>query len=74
VGIVNDQFFRQFILQVIAPIILMLLGVGILVRAKKANYGEVMQIGGIAIIGIVFIVGAGVLFAIGGQIADRIAP
>jgi hypothetical protein len=72
VHLFNDAAIRTFVIQVVAPLILIFIGIGILARSRKANYGEVMNTAVIAFIGIVFIVGAVALMAAGGRVASAL--
>lgn len=65
----NDDQVRTFMIQVAAPIMLIALGLGILMGAKRANYSQVLSTTGIAIIGVMFIVAAGLMMNFGERLA-----
>jgi hypothetical protein len=54
----------------IAPILLAILGAVFIARAQKGEVGRVMTSSTVAVIGIAFIAGAGVLLTLGGTIID----
>jgi hypothetical protein len=58
-----------FIVSKIVPILLAVVGVIILSRSGKGQWSQAITTGGIAILGIFFIAGAGLLFAFGDSLA-----
>jgi hypothetical protein len=60
----------KFFATVIAPIIIAGLGVIFLTRAKSGQVSQTVTSSGIALVGVAFIVGAGVLMGLGGTIVD----
>jgi hypothetical protein len=65
----NTDGIVGFIVSKIVPILLAVVGVIILSRSGKGQWSQALTTGGIAILGIVFIAGAGLLFAFGSSIA-----
>jgi uncharacterized membrane protein len=68
----NDESIRNFILQVITPIMLAFVGLYLMSRAKKANWSDVVTTSGIALIGVMFIGGATVFATVGDDIANSL--
>ena len=65
----NTTGIVGFIVSKIVPILLAVVGVIILSRSGKGQWSQALTTGGIAVLGIVFIAGAGLLFAFGESIA-----
>lgn len=65
----NTDGIVGFIVSKIVPILLAVVGVIILSRSGKGQWSQALTTGGIAILGICFIAGAGLLFAFGSSIA-----
>ena len=65
----NTDGIVGFIVSKIVPILLAVVGVIILSRSGKGQWSAALTTGGIAILGIVFIAGAGLLFAFGESVA-----
>lgn len=65
----NTPGIIGFIVSKIVPILLAVVGVIILSRSGKGRWSEALTTGGIAVLGIIFIAGAGVLFAFGESVA-----
>jgi hypothetical protein len=65
----NTDGIVGFIVAKIVPILLAVVGVIILSRSGKGQWSAALTTGGIAVLGIVFIAGAGLLFAFGESIA-----
>ncbi len=65
----NTDGIVGFIVSKIVPILLAVVGVIILSRSGKGQWSQALTTGGIALLGIVFIAGAGLLFAFGENIA-----
>lgn len=65
----NTTGIIGFIVGKIVPILLAVVGVIILSRSGKGQWSQALTTGGIAVLGIVFIAGAGLLFAFGESIA-----
>lgn len=61
-----------FIAKYVAPILLAALGVIFISRAGKGEVSRVMTSSAIAIVGLAFIAGAGVLFAFASKIVDLV--
>ncbi|MFC4337069.1 hypothetical protein [Salininema proteolyticum] len=59
-----------FFLSKIAPILLAILGIIFIARANKGEVSRVLTSSTIAILGIAFIAGAGLLIAFGGSLVD----
>jgi lipopolysaccharide export LptBFGC system permease protein LptF len=68
----QDEAVRQFLIQVVTPIILIVIGIGMLLRSRRSDYGEVMQTTVISIIALVFIVGGTALMAVGERAANAL--
>ncbi len=62
---VNTNGFIQFLITQILPIFLVVLGILFVGRARSGNVSSVMTGSGIAIVGLVFIAGAGVMWKFG---------
>ncbi|PZS09500.1 MAG: hypothetical protein DLM55_06310 [Acidimicrobiales bacterium] len=65
----NTSGIVTFVVTKIVPILLAVVGVIILSRSGKGRWSEALTTGGIAVLGIIFIAGAGVLFAFGESFA-----
>ncbi|NUS73671.1 MAG: hypothetical protein HOQ05_09735 [Corynebacteriales bacterium] len=65
----NTTGIIGFIVSKIVPILLAVVGVIILSRSGKGRWSEAITTGGIALLGIMFIAGAGLLFAFGESVA-----
>ena len=65
----NTSGIVAFIVGKIVPILLALVGVIILSRSGKGRWSEALTTGGIAVLGLIFIAGAGILFAFGESVA-----
>jgi len=68
----NTDGIVGFIVSKIVPILLAVVGVIILSRSGKGQWSQALTTGGIAILGIVFIAGAGLLFAFGQSFAKLV--
>lgn len=66
----NTTGIVSFIVSKIVPILLAVVGVIILSRSGKGQWSQALTTGGIAVLGVVFIAGAGLLFAFGASIAE----
>jgi len=66
----NTTGIVTFIVTKIVPILLAVVGVIILSRSGKGRWSEALTTGGIAVLGVLFIAGAGFLFAFGKSIAE----
>lgn len=65
----NSAGIQDWILKNIVPLVLVVIGLGILAKSKKGNWSETMNTTGIAVIGIMFIVAAGAFIAFGEKMA-----
>jgi hypothetical protein len=65
----NTTGIVTFIVSKIVPILLAVVGVIILSRSGKGQWSQALTTGGIAVLGVIFIAGAGLLFAFGESIA-----
>jgi hypothetical protein len=65
----NTTGIVTFIVSKIVPILLAVVGVIILSRSGKGQWSQALTTGGIAVLGVVFIAGATLLFAFGESIA-----
>jgi hypothetical protein len=65
----NTSGIVEFIVGKIVPILLAVVGVIILSRSGKGRWSEALTTGGIAVLGLIFIAGAGILFAFGESVA-----
>jgi hypothetical protein len=65
----NTTGIVSFIVSKIVPILLAVVGVIILSRSGKGQWSQALTTGGIAVLGVIFIAGAGLLFAFGESIA-----
>jgi hypothetical protein len=65
----NTSGIVTFIVSKIVPILLAVVGVIILSRSGKGQWSQALTTGGIAILGVFFIAGAGLLFAFGDSLA-----
>lgn len=65
----NTSGIVTFVVTKIVPILLAVVGVIILSRSGKGRWSEALTTGGIAVLGVIFIAGAGVLFAFGESFA-----
>jgi hypothetical protein len=65
----NTTGIVTFIVSKIVPILLAVVGVIILSRSGKGQWSQALTTGGIAVLGIFFIAGAGLLFAFGESLA-----
>lgn len=65
----NTTGIVGFIVSKIVPILLAVVGVIILSRSGKGRWSEALTTGGIAVLGLIFIAGAGLLFAFGESVA-----
>jgi hypothetical protein len=70
--IVNTPGIVSAITQYVVPILLAILGVIFISRAGKGEMSKVMTSSAIAIIGLAFIAGAGVLFIFGTKLVSLI--
>lgn len=61
----DSKAIQEWLLTNIVPIILVVIGIGIMARAKKGNWSETLNITGITIIGIIFVVGGAAFIAFG---------
>ncbi len=61
----NSSGIVTFIVTKIVPILLAVVGVIILSRSGRGRWSEALTTGGIAVLGVLFIAGAGLLFAFG---------
>jgi hypothetical protein len=68
----NTTGIVEFIVSKIVPILLAVVGVIILSRSGRGQWSAALTTGGIAVLGIVFIAGAGLLFAFGQSVANLI--
>lgn len=68
VQIVNTGGILTFFTQMIAPIIIGIIGVVILARAKSGNVSSIVNTSGIALVGLAFLGGAGALVFLGDDI------
>lgn len=66
----NTTGIIGFIVSKIVPILLAVVGVIILSRSGKGRWSEALTTGGIALLGVMFIAGAGLLFAFGQSVAE----
>lgn len=71
-GIVNTSGIIGFVVSWIVPILLALIGVVILGRAKSGNVSSTVTTSGIAMLGVCFIAGAFVFFAVGENVVNVI--
>lgn len=69
---INTQGINDLIIKVIAPILLALIGCGLLAKAHKGQVSKAANVGTVAIIGVLFLGGAGVLIAFGTQLSHTI--
>lgn len=67
-GVLNTNGIIGFVASWIVPILLAIIGVIIIGRAKSGNVSSTVTTSGIAIVGICFIAGAFVFFAVGESI------
>lgn len=65
----NSNGITAWVQSNIVPLLLLVVGLGILTRSRKGNLSEVMTTSMIAIIGIIFIVGAAGFIAFGEQMS-----
>ncbi len=65
----NSSGIVTFIVTKIVPILLAVVGVVILSRSGRGRWSEALTTGGIAVLGVIFIAGAGVMFAFGESVA-----
>ncbi len=65
----NTSGIIGFIVSKIVPILLAVVGVIILSRSGRGRWSEAITTGGIAVLGVIFIAGAGLLFAFGESVA-----
>jgi|GEM_PF-4667855 hypothetical protein len=65
----NSSGIVTFIVTKIVPILLAVVGVIILSRSGRGRWSEALTTGGIALLGVMFIAGAGALFVFGGSVA-----
>lgn len=65
----NTGGIQDWIIQNIVPIVLLVIGLGILAKSRKGNWSDTMNTTGIAIIGIIFIVGAGGFIVFGREMS-----
>jgi hypothetical protein len=65
----NSQGLADFLISKILPLILVFIGIGIVAVSRKGNMSQVMTTLIIAVVGLVFIGGAGALVAFGDEIA-----
>ncbi len=65
----NSSGIVTFIVTKIVPILLAVVGVIILSRSGRGRWSEALTTGGIALLGVIFIAGAGALFVFGGSVA-----
>lgn len=66
----NTNGIIGFVVSKIVPILLAVVGVIILSRSGKGRWSEALTTGGIALLGLFFIGGAGLLFAFGESLAN----
>ncbi len=64
-GSVNLSGINDFVVKQVLPIVLMLIGVGIIARGSRGQMSRVLTTSFISIIGLVFIAGAGSLWLFG---------
>ena len=73
-GTINTTGIVGFFATNIAPILLAVLGVIFIGRASKGEVSKVLTSSAIAIVGLAFIAGAAVLFAVGEDLVKLIFP
>jgi hypothetical protein len=66
----NDGAVRSFLITKIAPIIIIVVGLIIMSRSGKGQWSQALTTGGIAVLGVLFIVGGGALFVFGESIVN----
>ena len=71
-GGVNTQGVVTFVATKIVPIVLAVIGLFITGKSAKGNWSEAISTSGIAILGLIFIGGAFLLFAFGDTLARTI--
>lgn len=69
---INTPGIQQWVAQNIVPLLLLVIGVGIISKARKGNWSDTMNTSGIAIIGIIFIVGAAGFMAFGKEMSGLV--
>ncbi len=67
---ITGENVMQFIVQVLAPLVLAWIGIGILSRARKSNAAETANTGFNSLIGIMFVGGAVVIASKGADVAN----
>lgn len=72
--VLMTQDIITFLATMIAPILLAVLGVYFIGRARKGRVSEVVTSGGISIVGLIFIAGAGGFFILGEKIVALVFP
>lgn len=68
----NTDGINSWVISKIIPLILLVIGLGILMGAKKAKYADTFATIGIVILGLVVIGGAGVLVGFGDTISETV--
>jgi uncharacterized membrane protein len=72
--VINTNGIMGAITKYVVPLLLAALGVVFISRAGKGEMSRVLTSSAIALIGLGFIAGAGLLLAFGGRLADLIFP
>jgi hypothetical protein len=68
----NSAGVMKFLFGTAGPIALALLGIFILFRSRRGDWSATMNAGGVALVGCLFLGGAGVLVLLGPWLADQI--
>jgi hypothetical protein len=67
---IHTQAILTYILQIIVPILLAIIGVFIIMQFKSAKMSKVMNMAGIALVGIGFILGSGAFIIFARQLVN----
>lgn len=68
----NTKGIQEWLQTNIVPLLLAVIGIAILARSRKGNWSDTMNTTGIAIIGIIFIVGAAGFMTFGEDMSNLI--